>query len=131
MTRLTLDRLQTLLQEDDDRQRRQNEEAANDQTTQIRRQRLQKSVRAIWQHVGVLPQSNDDDDTKNSLSGNRECWLWPIANSLYSSPLSAPQTTLVAWKSLPLPVQTKLLHSKKVDPDKVNGSNNERYPSPD
>jgi hypothetical protein len=96
---LSLERLQDLLKEDADQKqnRRQDREDWNHQTAALR-----DSIRATWQAHGVV-------------APVKGLWRRPIPDSLYQSPLSVPQTTLVPWKSLPVSVQSKLVPPSDLD----------------
>jgi hypothetical protein len=96
MSRLTLEGLQNLLQE---------EEESRIAAKASRRDYggLASAIDAVWRHVGVVPESN-----ANATSTTTSRWVRPMSDTLYRSPLSAPQTTLVPWKSLPANVQARL-----------------------
>lgn len=89
---LSLERLQALLNEGANRKEQQRQER---QTQEQKSAPLRDSIRATWQAHGVL-------------SPVTSVWTRPIPATLYTCPLSEPQTTLVPWKSLPLSVQSKL-----------------------
>lgn len=46
-------------------------------------------------------------------------WIRPLPDSLFRCPLSAPQTTLMPWNSLPQTLQTKLSHLKPENPASI------------
>jgi hypothetical protein len=96
---LSLERLQDLLKEDaDQRQHRRQNRANGDKD----HHNLQAAIRATWQAHGVL-------------APVKGLWRRPIPDSLYQCPLSAPQTTLVPWKSLPVSVQSCLVPPSDLD----------------
>jgi len=91
--KLTLDRLQELLEEDVKRKRAEESEARNHQA---KYGHLAEAIDDVWRHVGVFP-------------GDEKYWMRPLVQSnLYRCPLSAPQTTLVPWNSLPANIQARL-----------------------
>jgi len=98
--KLSLDRLQKLLKAD--AERKGDEEAkARKLQAEYGATHLTEAIDAIWRHVGVLP-------------GNEKYWMRPLVQAnLYRCPLSARQTTLVEWKTLPALVQAKLRASGK------------------
>jgi len=93
---LTAEHLQKLLEEDLQDRRRQEQEAT--QRSDQKGKELQSSLHAAWQPLGS--------------------WIRPIPDHLYQCPLSAPQTTLVAWSSLPHSVRSKLPEKVRVEAEK-------------
>jgi len=90
---LTADHLQQLLQEDhDERQQKIDAETAH----RDEHEGLAKNIKSIWQAHGILAPIK-----------NRR-WVNPIHDHLYQCSLSSPQTTLVAWSSLPESVRSRL-----------------------
>jgi antiviral helicase SKI2 len=89
---LSLERLHQILVEEEEKSCHQEElKRAKAAETAAVQQHLDK----IWQRHGM----------QAPFDG---AWIRPLPSSLYKTPLSAPQTTLATWSSLPKPIQDKL-----------------------
>jgi len=94
---LSLDQFHNILLEDEEL-RKEEELARRKRTAELRP--LEDHLKLIWQ--------------KHSCE---QPWIRPISSSLFRTPLSAPQTTLVSWNSLPKPIQDKILNTTTSKPD--------------
>ncbi|KAI2511294.1 ATP-dependent RNA helicase DOB1 [Fragilaria crotonensis] len=89
---LSVERLhQILLEEEEENRRREKIRRVKESETAA----VQKHLNKIWQQHGM----------QAPFEG---AWIRPLPSSLYKTPLSAPQTTLATWSSLPKPIQDKL-----------------------
>jgi antiviral helicase SKI2 len=89
---LSVERLnQILLEEEEEDRRLEAKRRAKESETAA----VQKHLNKIWQQHGM----------QAPFEG---AWIRPLPSSLYKTPLSAPQTTLAMWSSLPKPTQDKL-----------------------
>lgn len=89
---LSVERLHQILLDDEEASRRHEEirRVKESETAAV-----QTHLNKIWQRHGM----------QAPFEG---AWIRPLPSSLYKTPLSAPQTTLVTWSSLPKPVQDRL-----------------------
>ena len=86
----SLHRLHALLIEDEERQRQEKIEKATRQSD-------------------LMPlQEKIDKVLTTTLIPSPTAWIRPITSNLYRCPLSAPQTVLASWNSLPKTIQSKL-----------------------
>lgn len=107
--KLSLDRLKTLLEQDEERQNRAPKAAVTAAAgSSSSSNHLAPSIDSVWRHMGVLPPPQLPNVSSESTEAAAASWMRPMSARLYHCPLSAPQTTLVPWKSLPAALQAKL-----------------------
>ena len=87
-----MEHLQKLLKEDSEERQKELEAKT---ARRAQHAPLAKNLETIWKAHGVLA----------TMTG---CWVRPIPDHMYQCSLSAPQTTLVSWSSLPQSVRSRL-----------------------
>lgn len=94
---LSLDELHSILVEDEEIEKEK----------ELARRKRASELRPMEDHLKLIRQKHLDEHQ----------WIRPISSSLFRTPLSAPQTTLASWSSLPKPIQDKILNTTNSKPD--------------